>query len=197
MARRNIEAFLDAGVDAVIINAAGCGVASKEYGILFRDDPAYAPRAEAYSRLCRDASEFLVELGLTGTLGEIRARATYQDPCHLAHGQRIRKQPRDLLRAIPGLELVEMEGADRCCGSAGIYNLVEPEYSRRILEEKMRAVARAGADLLVAPNPGCLLQLAAGIRQAGVPIEPCHVVDLLDRAYAAADSGHGGPHHLS
>jgi Fe-S oxidoreductase len=197
MARRNIEAFLDAGVDAVIINAAGCGVASKEYGILFRDDPAYAPRAEAYSRLCRDASEFLVELGLTGTLGEIRARATYQDPCHLAHGQRIRKQPRDLLRAIPGLELVEMEGADRCCGSAGIYNLVEPEYSRRILEEKMRAVVRAGADLLVAPNPGCLLQLAAGIRQAGVPIEPCHVVDLLDRAYAAADSGHGGPHHLS
>jgi glycolate oxidase iron-sulfur subunit len=192
MARRNVEAFLAAGVDAVIINAAGCGVASKEYGVLFRDDdPAYAARADAYSRLCRDATEFLAELGLTGTLGEIRARATYQDPCHLAHGQRIRREPRDLLRRIPGLDLVEMEGADRCCGSAGIYNIVQPEYSRRILDEKMQAVVRTGADLLVAPNPGCLLQLAAGIRAQGLAIEPCHVVDLLDRAYAAAD-GHRG-----
>lgn len=187
MARRNIEAFLGAGVDAVIINAAGCGVASKEYPVLFRDDdPAYVARAEAYSRLCRDATEFLAEIGLTGTFGEIRARAAYQDPCHLAHGQGIRRQPRDLLRKIPGLELVEMEGADRCCGSAGIYNLVEPGYSRLILEEKMRAVVRTGADLLVAPNPGCLLQLAAGIRALGLPMEACHVVDLLDRAYAAA-----------
>lgn len=189
MARRNIEGFLRAGVDAVIINAAGCGVACKEYPVLFRgDDPRYAARAEAFSSICRDASEFLAELGLTGTLGEIRVRATYQDPCHLAHGQRIRRQPRDLLRRIPGLELVEMEGADRCCGSAGIYNVVEPEYSRRILEEKMRAVMRTGADLLVAPNPGCLLQLAAGIRARGVPIETCHVVDLLDRSYAVAST---------
>lgn len=188
MARRNIEVFLRAGVDAVVINAAGCGVASKEYPVLFRDDdPAYMARADAYSRLCRDATEFLADLGLTGSLGEIRARATYQDPCHLAHGQRIRREPRDLLRRIPGLELVEMEGADRCCGSAGIYNVVQPGYSRQILEEKMRAVARTGADLLVAPNPGCLLQLAAGIRARGLPMEACHVVDLLDRAYAAGD----------
>jgi glycolate oxidase iron-sulfur subunit len=199
MARRNIETFLRAGVDAVIINAAGCGVASKEYGVLFRDDdPAYAVRADAYSRLCRDATEFLAELGLSGELGEVRARAAYQDPCHLAHGQRIRRQPRDLLRRIPGLELVELEGADRCCGSAGIYNLVQPDYSRQILEEKMAAVARTGADLLVAPNPGCLLQLAAGIRAHGLPMEACHVVDLLDRAYAAAEApgaraGSGGP----
>jgi glycolate oxidase iron-sulfur subunit len=194
MARRNIETFLRAGVDAVIINAAGCGVASKEYGVLFReDDPAYVARADAYGRLCRDATEFLAELGLRGTLGEIRARAAYQDPCHLAHGQRIRRQPRDLLRRIPGLELVELDGADRCCGSAGIYNIVQPEYSRQILDEKMRAVARTGADLLVAPNPGCLLQLAAGIRAYGLPMEACHVVDLLDRAYAAAAGGSGAP----
>jgi glycolate dehydrogenase iron-sulfur subunit len=192
MARRNIEAFLGAGVDAVIINAAGCGVASKEYPVLFRGgDPADVARAEAFSALCRDATEFLAEIGLTGTLGEVRARATYQDPCHLAHGQRIRRQPRDLLRRIPGLELVEMDGADHCCGSAGIYNLVEPGYSSRILEEKMRAVVRTGADLLVAPNPGCLLQLAAGIRAQGLPMEACHVVDLLDRAYAAADERNG------
>ena len=192
MARRNIEGFLRAGVDAVIINAAGCGVASKEYPVLFRGDaPGDVARAEAYSSICRDATEFLAELGLTGTLGEIRARATYQDPCHLAHGQRIRRQPRELLGRIPGLELVEMDGADRCCGSAGIYNIVEPAYSQRILEEKMRAVIRTGADLLVAPNPGCLLQLAAGLRARGVPMETCHVVDLLDRSYAAAD-GAGG-----
>lgn len=194
MARRNIESFLRAGVDAVVINAAGCGVASKEYPVLFRDgDPRYMARAEAYSSICRDATEFLAELGLTGTLGEIRARATYQDPCHLAHGQRIRRQPRELLLKIPGLELVEMENSDRCCGSAGIYNIVEPDYSRRILEEKMHAVMRTGADLLVAPNPGCLLQLAAGIRARGVPMEACHVVDLLDRSYAVAADGAGGP----
>jgi glycolate oxidase iron-sulfur subunit len=192
MARRNIEAFLGAGVDAVIINAAGCGVASKEYPVLFRGGgPADVARAEAYSSLCRDATEFLAELGLTGTLGEIRARATYQDPCHLAHGQRVRRQPRELLGRIPGLELVEMENSDRCCGSAGIYNIVEPAYSRRILDEKMRAVARTGADLLVAPNPGCLLQLAAGIRARGLPMEACHVVDLLDRAYTIAEERRG------
>ena len=188
MARQNIEAFLGAGVDAVIINAAGCGVASKEYHILFRDDPAYAERAERYSHLCRDVTEFLGDLGLAGRLEEIRARVTYQDPCHLAHGQGIRRQPRHLLRQIPGLELVEMEGSDRCCGSAGIYNLVQPGYSRQILDEKMAAVASTGAEVLVAPNPGCMLQLAAGVRAHGLRMEVCHLVDLLDRAYAAAET---------
>ncbi|HYM68476.1 MAG TPA: heterodisulfide reductase-related iron-sulfur binding cluster [bacterium] len=188
MARRNIETFLAAGVDAVVINAAGCGAASKEYHVLFRgDDPAYAERAETYSRLCRDASEFLVHLGLVGRLGEVRARVTYQDPCHLLHGQGIRRQPRDLLRRIPGLELVELEGSDRCCGSAGIYNVVQPGYSRRILDEKMDAVARTGAEMLVAPNPGCMLQLAAGVRMHGLATEVHHLIDLLDRAYAAAE----------
>ncbi len=188
MARRNINAFLGAGVDAVIINAAGCGAASKEYPILFRDgDPADAARAEEYSRRCRDVTEFLSELGLTGTLGEVRARVTYQDPCHLAHGQGIRRQPRELLRQIPGVELVEMDGSDRCCGSAGIYNLVQPGYARQILDEKMAAVAQTGAELLVAPNPGCMLQLAAGVRAHGLPMKVHHLVDLLDRAYAAAE----------
>jgi glycolate oxidase iron-sulfur subunit len=189
MARRNIESFLAAGVDAVIINAAGCGAASKEYHVLFRDDdPAYAKRAETYSRLCRDASEFLADLGLVGRMGEVRARVTYQDPCHLLHGQGIRRQPRELLRRIPGLELVELEGSDRCCGSAGIYNVVQPGYSRRILDEKMDAVARTGAEMLVAPNPGCMLQLAAGTRAHGLATEVHHLIDLLDRAYAAAET---------
>ncbi len=192
MARRNIEAFLGAGVDAVIINAAGCGAASKEYHILFRnDDPAYAERAERYSRLCRDVTEFLDDLGLTGALGQVRAKATYQDPCHLIHGQGIRRQPRNLLGRIPGLELVEMEGADRCCGSAGVYNIVQPGYSRQILDEKIAAVALTGAEMVVAPNPGCMLQLAAGLRARGLAVEVCHLVDLLDRAYAAAETAPG------
>lgn len=186
MARRNMDAFLRAGVDAIVINAAGCGAASKEYPILFRGgDPEEVARAERYSALCRDVTEFLAELSLRGALGEVRARITYQDPCHLAHGQRIRRQPRDLLRAIPGVELVELEGSDRCCGSAGIYNLVQPRYSRQVLDEKMAAVARTEADVVVAPNPGCMLQLAAGARAHRLRVEVRHLVDLLDQAYAA------------
>jgi len=187
MARRNIDAFLGAGVDAIIINAAGCGSTSKEYDALLRDDPAYAEKAQRYSRLCRDVTEFLAERDLTGPLGEVRARVTYQDPCHLVHGQGIRRQPRELLRRIPGLDLVEMDGADRCCGSAGIYNLVQPAYSRQILEEKMAALGRTGADLVVAPNPGCMLQIASGIRASGLRMHVHHLIDLLDRAYAAAE----------
>jgi glycolate oxidase iron-sulfur subunit len=188
MARQNIETFLAAGVDAVVINAAGCGTASKEYDVLFRDDPVYAERAKRYSHLCRDVSEFLVELGLVGQLGEVRARVTYQDPCHLAHGQGIRRQPRELLRRIPGLELIEMEGSDRCCGSAGIYNLTQPGYSRQILAEKTAAIMRTGADVIVAPNPGCMLQIASGIRAQGASMHVHHLIDLLDRAYAAAEA---------
>lgn len=188
MARRNIDAFLASGVDAVIINAAGCGAASKEYDILFRNgDPREVERAETYSHLCRDITEFLGELGLVGTLGEIRARVTYQDPCHLVHGQGIHRQPRDLLRRIPGLELVEMDGSDRCCGSAGIYNIVQPGYSSQILDEKIAAMARTGAEMVVAPNPGCMLQLGAGLRARGMRMKVQHLVDLLDRAYAAAE----------
>src|SRR6516162_2065477 len=187
MARRNIDAFLQADVDAVVINAAGCGSASKEYDILLRDDPAYAEKAKRYSHLCKDVTEFLSGLGLVGALGEVPARVTYQDPCHLVHGQGIRRQPRDLLRQIPGLELVEMEGSDRCCGSAGVYNLIQPEYSRHFLDEKMEAVGRTGADLVVAPNPGCMLQIAAGVRARGLRMHVHHLIDLLDRSYTSAD----------
>ncbi len=192
MARQNVEAFLGAGVDAVIINAAGCGAASKEYHILFRDDPTYAERAERYSHLCRDVTEFLGDLGLLGPLGEVRARVTYQDPCHLVHGQGIRRQPRDLLRQIPGIELVEMDGSDRCCGSAGIYNLTQPGYSRQILDEKIVALRATRAEAVVAPNPGCMLQLTSGIRAHGLKVHVHHLVDLLDRAYSAAEATASG-----
>src|SRR5207302_80971 len=152
-------------------------------------DPAYAAKATRYSRLCRDVSEFLADLGLAGRLGEVRARVTYQDPCHLAHGQGIRRQPRDLLRRIPGIELVEMPGSDRCCGSAGIYNLIQPGYSRQVLDEKMAAVRETGAALVVAPNPGCMLQIASGIRAHGLEMQVRHLIELLDRAYEAAEGG--------
>ena len=188
MARRNIDTFLASGVDAIVINAAGCGSASKEYDVLFRDDPIYGAKAAQFSQRCRDVSEFLAELGLVGELGELRARVTYQDPCHLAHGQGIRRQPRELLRRIPGVDLVEMAGSDRCCGSAGIYNLTQPEYSRIILDEKVAAIQATHAELVVAPNPGCMLQIAGGVRARGMRVHVHHLIDLLDRAYTAADT---------
>ena len=187
MARRNIDAFLAAGVDAVIVNAAGCGAAMKEYGHLLRDDAAYADKARRFSFLVKDASEYLAAIGIIGNLGAMNLTVTYQDPCHLAHGQRVRNQPRALLQAIPGLRLIEMEGPDRCCGSAGIYNVTHPAMSRTLLAEKMQAIAATKAEAVVAPNPGCMLQLRYGARHYGPAVAVHHLIDLLDRAYARAD----------
>jgi glycolate oxidase iron-sulfur subunit len=185
MARKNIDVFLGAGVEAIIVNAAGCGAVMKEYGHLLRDDSAYADKAQHFERKVKDISEFLAELGLAGPLGRIEMTTTYQDPCHLAHGQKVRAQPRTLLKAIPGLRLVEMEGSDRCCGSAGIYNLTQPEMSQELLREKMRAVAETAAEAVVAPNPGCMLQLDYGSRRYGPRLTVLHLAEILDRAYNA------------
>lgn len=183
MARRNIDAFLDTGIDAIVVNAAGCGAAMKEYDFLLRDDPEYAEKAKRFCALVKDAGEFVAGLGLVGELQPINLTVTYQDPCHLAHGQKIRRQPRELLQAIPQLKLVEMEGSDRCCGSAGIYNLTHAGISQQLLKEKMQAVGAANADAIVAPNPGCMLQLRYGARQYGPNLPVYHLMDLLDRAY--------------
>jgi glycolate oxidase iron-sulfur subunit len=183
MARRNIDAFLGSGAEAVIVNASGCGAAMKEYGHLLRDDPDYREKAERFSALVKDAAEFLAALGLVGELGPVEMTVTYQDPCHLAHGQRIRKPPRELLQAIPGLKLVEMDGADRCCGSAGIYNLTHAEMSQHLLREKMHSLEATHAEAVVAPNPGCMLQLAYGAQQHNPALKVYHLMDLLDRAY--------------
>jgi glycolate oxidase iron-sulfur subunit len=186
MARQNIDAFLDAKLDAVIVNAAGCGAAMKEYGHLLRDDPAYAEKAQAFSRLVKDASEFLVALGPIAPARRVEMAVTYQDPCHLAHGQRVRTQPRDLLKFIPGLKLIEMSGSDRCCGSAGIYNLTHPEMSQQVLREKMASIAESGASAVVAPNPGCMLQLRFGAKRYGPLLPVFHLMELLEQAYGAA-----------
>jgi glycolate oxidase iron-sulfur subunit len=188
MARRNIDAFLDADVDAVIVNAAGCGAAMKEYDHLLRDDPIYAEKAKRFTSLVKDATEFLAVLGLVGKLAPLKMSVTYQDPCHLAHGQRVRNQPRNLLKAIPELKLHEMEGSDRCCGSAGIYNITHPEMSQHLLKEKMQSVAATQAEAVIAPNPGCMLQLRYGSQQYGPEVKVYHLLDLLDRAYSEAES---------
>ena len=188
MARQNIDAFLDAGVDAVIVNAAGCGAAMKEYDYLLRDDPLYAEKAKRFSSIVKDAAQFLGDLGLVGKLAPLKMTVTYQDPCHLAHGQRVRSQPRNLLKAIPGLQFKEMDGSDRCCGSAGIYNITHPEMSQHLLKEKMQSVASTEADSVVAPNPGCMLQLRYGSQQYGPKVKVYHLMDLLDRAYSEAEA---------
>lgn len=182
MARRNIDVFLQAGVDVIVVNAAGCGAAMKEYDYLLRDDPAYADKARRFSALVKDAAEFLVGLGLSAELRPMEMTVTYQDPCHLAHGQRIRTQPRKLLQAIPGLKLVESEGSDRCCGSAGIYNLTHAVMSQQLLKEKMQSLGETQADAVVAPNPGCMLQLRYGVQRYGPNLKVYHLMDLLDRA---------------
>jgi len=184
LARRNIELFESLHLDAVIINAAGCGSTLKEYGDLFMKDPTWHDRALAFSRSVKDINEWLVEIGFDGDgLGELAVRVTYQDPCHLIHGQGIRNQPRQLLRAIPGLQLIELKDSDVCCGSAGIYNLTHPDFSQEILSWKMPEVEKTGAHILIAPNPGCAMQIAQGAKERGLELEVGHVVDLLDRSY--------------
>ncbi len=187
MARRNIEAFEVMAVDAIVINSAGCGAMLKEYDELLDHDPTYLPRARAFVAKVKDVSEFLAELPLDPPSGGIEKRVTYQDSCHLVHAQRIKEQPRTVLRSIPGLELVEMPGSDNCCGAAGIYNIVQRELSMQILDSKMQDVASTGAELLVTANPGCMLQLDLGLKKAGLPGRSYHVVELLDQAYALED----------
>jgi len=188
LARRNIEAFEKDGADFVIVNAAGCGAMLKEYAHLLEEDPVFAERALAFSRRVKDISEYLDSIGLNQKLGRVDLKVTYDDPCHLLHGQGIKAAPRNLLKSIPGLELVELRDADRCCGSAGIYNLTQPEMAARILDDKIGNLARTGAQVVATGNPGCLLQISQGIRSRNLPMDVAHPVELLDRAYQAYES---------
>ncbi len=184
LARRNIDAFLEAGVEAVIVNAAGCGSTMKEYGDLLKDDPACAEKAKRFSALVRDVSEFLAALPFEPPAGKLDVRVTYQDSCHLAHAQRIKDAPRALLRAIPGLRLVEMEAADMCCGAGGLYNVTHPDLSGKILARKMECAAAAEPQVIATANAGCMLQLYQGARRHNLPgVRIAHVIELLDEAY--------------
>jgi glycolate oxidase iron-sulfur subunit len=178
LARRNVDAILDGGFDAIITNAAGCGSTLKEYGELLDDD-----RGRRFAALMRDVTEFLAGIELNPNMRPVEATVTYQDSCHLAHGQKIRSAPRKLLNAVPGLQFREMPGADICCGSAGIYNVVENEMSMQILASKMKSVKTTGASIVATANPGCMLQLRAGVRLHGSGQRVLHVVEVLDEAY--------------
>jgi len=186
VAVHNIVAFEDSGADVYVVNAAGCGSALKEYGQLFADDPAWAARARAFSAKVRDVLELLDELGLAPGLGRIDATVTYQEPCHLAHAQRITAAPRRLLAAIPGLVLREMRESSLCCGSAGIYNLTQPEMSARLRQRKIACIAEVDPQIVATANPGCALQLNVGLAHAGHTIDVKHIVELLDESYASA-----------
>ncbi|HKN23611.1 MAG TPA: (Fe-S)-binding protein [Candidatus Acidoferrum sp.] len=182
LARKNMNAFGSQEFDAIVTNAAGCGSTLKEYSHLFSADEPEHAAAVAFESRMRDVTEFLAELGLSAKLKPVTGRVTYQDSCHLLHGQKIREAPRQLLRAIPGVEFVELPFSDICCGSAGVYNVTQTEASLDLLAEKMGYAKRTGAQMIATANPGCLLQLRAGATMHGTGQEVLHVVEILDRA---------------
>lgn len=181
LARRNVDAFVDSGVEAVIVDSAGCGSTMKEYGQLLAQDAAYRRRAEELAAMTKDVLEFVAAHDL-GELSAVDETVTYQDSCHLVHAQRVTAAPRAILRAIPGLELREMAAPDRCCGSAGIYSFVQREMSARLLASKMDDVEATGAATIATANPGCMSQLEAGQRLRGRDGRVVHVIELLDEA---------------
>ena len=188
MARSTIDTFDAAGVEAVIVNTSGCGAHMKAYGHLLADDPAYAERARRFAASVKDLAEFLAREPLRGPLSPVLLTCTYHDPCHVVHGQKIKSEPRQLLAQIPGLRLVELAESDWCCGSAGIYNLTQPEMATRLLHRKVGHVLATKAEAVVTANPGCILQIQAGLGAHDTKIDVLHLVEILDRAY-------GGPAH--
>jgi glycolate oxidase iron-sulfur subunit len=180
-ARRNIVAFESLSLEAIIINAAGCGSTLKEYGHLLREDPAWARRGQEFSRQVRDLTELLsLHPPASAPRPGFSKTVTYHDACHLAHPQRITRQPRDLVKAVAGDRFVELPESDVCCGSAGSYNLTEPEMAARLQRRKIENILKTGAEVVVSTNPGCLLQIQAGLRRAGAPhIEVLHIADFL------------------
>ncbi len=188
LARRAIEVFESAGVEYVIVNTSGCGAHMKSYATLLADDPEWRDRARRFASRVRDISEFLATVPLRGPLHEVCRTVTYHDPCHVVHGQRISKEPRALLAQVPGLKVVELREADWCCGSAGTYNLTQPEMARRLQERKVAHIEETGAEAVVTSNPGCIIQIAQGLRARGDRVEVLHIVELLDQAYRSPDS---------
>jgi len=183
-ARRLIDAFDDSAVDTIVVNAAGCGSAMKRYGHLLRNDRAYAERAKAFAAKCRDISEVLVDLEPRAPRGKVAMRVAYHDACHLQHAQGVRVPPRRLLQAIPGIEVRDVAESEICCGSAGIYNLLEPEPARQLRDRKVANILRTEPDAVVSSNPGCLLQIATGFDAAHRHIRVMHLVEVLDRSIA-------------
>lgn len=183
LAADTLDAFTALKVDAVIVNAAGCGSNMKEYELQLRHDARRREAGKTFSTTVQDASQFLVGRELRAPSRRIPLRVAYQDPCHLIHGQKIHQQPRQVLKAIPGLELVEMKESDWCCGSAGVYNLTHPEIAEEALRWKVKNIVDSGAQVVASANPGCILQISMGLQRAGHDIPIVHVMDMLGWAY--------------
>ncbi len=189
-AKKNIVALASGNYDAIITNTAGCGSVLKEYPDLFEHDPEWHERARSFSNKMRDVSEFLASIELNTEFGTVERTVTYQDSCHLLHGQKIGKPPRSVIQAVPGVTLRELPFSEICCGSAGVYNIEHTDISMSLLEDKMRMIESTGADTIVTANPGCMLQLQAGTRRFSRPMPVMHVVELLDEAYNASGTPH-------
>jgi glycolate oxidase iron-sulfur subunit len=185
-ARALIDSFEDSGVEYVVVNAAGCGSTMKEYVRLLEDDPAYADRAKAFAERVRDVAEILDELGPVARRHPLEMSVAYHDACHLGHAQGVRAQPRRLLEAIPGLELKEIAEGELCCGSAGIYNIMNPEPAQELGDRKAANIVATGAQVLVTANPGCLMQVTSAIERSGHPMGMAHTVEVLDASIRGA-----------
>jgi glycolate oxidase iron-sulfur subunit len=181
-ARHLIDAFEHADVDTIVVNAAGCGSAMKRYGHLLSNDSAYATRARSFAAKCRDISEVLAELEPRAPRGAVPLRVAYHDACHLQHAQGVRAEPRRLLQQIPGVDVREIAESEICCGSAGIYNLLQPEAANELRDRKAQNILKTEAEVVVSSNPGCLLQIATGLEAAGRPLRIMHLVELIDRS---------------
>ena len=180
LARRVIDVFEQAKVDVIITNAGGCGSNVREYGYQLRDDPQYAERAASFSAKCKDVSEFLEELGSQAERKPLKMRVAYHDSCHLQHAQRVRTQPRTQLSAIPGVEVQDLPEATLCCGSAGIYNLVQPETADALADRKAQHVTAASPDVVATGNIGCMLQIAAALERRGQKTPVMHTIQIID-----------------
>jgi glycolate oxidase iron-sulfur subunit len=189
LARRTIEVFERADVDAIITNAAGCGSNVKEYGHLLRDDPEYAGRAKKFAAKCQDVTELLTELEPRGRRNPLRMRLAYHDACHLQHAQGVRAQPRSLLAGIPGVELAEIPESPVCCGSAGIYNLVQPDAANALGDRKAQLIVPLNADMVATGNPGCLLQLQSALARSGRKTPVVHTIQVLDASLRGESIG--------
>jgi glycolate oxidase iron-sulfur subunit len=188
MARKLIDVFESLPVDTIVLNSAGCGATLKDYGYLLRDDPAYCDRARAFSMKCKDVSEVLAELPPRAPRHPMALRVAFHDSCHLQHAQGLREQPRAALRTIPGLELLELPEAALCCGSAGVYNLVQPETARQLGERKVKNIVSTPAQVVATGNPGCQLQISALLNERGRPLPVMHYIELLNASICGTKS---------
>lgn len=185
LARQNIDAFGAQAYVAILNNAGGCGATLREYAHLLADDPAYAAKARAFVAKLQDINEFLATHLHHPPQGAVAKRVTYVDSCHLRHGQKVIQEPRQLLKAIPGLTLVELQRPDMCCGSAGVYNIMQADTANQVLDAKLTDIQSTGAEIIVTANTGCHMQMIYGVRKAGIQAEVVHLVELLDRSYQA------------